>query len=259
MGAWMSGSNIGDWATLMFFGVLGYVMKQGGWPRPPIVLGFILGKIMENAMNLSVQVHGMGSFTRPIVLIITVLVVITVIFAVRGRLGRVKGAVGQTITGQEGGRQCPAVSLPIAAFMLILFVYAFVEATAWKFGPRVFPHSVIVVGVLLASMVVLRDIQALRQLRAGTAAPDVLRPDHTDLLLGVRFIAWLFGIVGATLILGQYVALLLFVALYLKVWGKFGWRLIAVYTGASATFLYVLFNMIVPVMWHESPFYSLFN
>ena len=259
MGAWLSGSSIGDWLTLLFFGVLGYVMKQGGWPRPPIVLGFILGKIMETAMNISVQTHGAGSFTRPIVLIIMVLVVVTVMFAVRGRLGRVQSAGGAQIEGAEGGRQCPAISLPIAIFMLITFVYAFVEATEWRFGPRIFPHSVVIVGFVLASMVVLRDIQALRQLRAGTAAPDVLRPDRRYLLLGVKFMAWMFAIVAVTLVLGQYVTLLLFVVLYLKIWGNFEWRLIAAYTAASALFLYVLFNLIVPVMWHESPFYALFN
>ena len=155
--------------------------------------------------------------------------------------------------------QCPAISLPIAVFIMIAFVYAFVEATAWKFGPRVFPHTAVITGFLLAAMVVFKDIQALRQLRAGTAAADVLRPDRPFLLLGVKFMAWIFAVVGVTLILGQYVTLLLFVALYLKIWGKFGWRLITVYTGACATFLYVLFNVIVPVMWHESPFYSLFN
>lgn len=259
MGAWLGGGNIGDWLTLLFFGVLGYAMKQGGWPRPPIVLGFILGKIMETAMNISVQIHAWGSFTRPIVMIIMVLVGVTVFFAVRGRKERAPGGGGKSIPGEEGGRQCPALSLPIALFIMIAFVYAFVEATAWKFGPRVFPHTVVIVGFLLASMVVFKDIQALRQLRAGTAAADVLRPDWHFLLLGVKFMAWIFAIVGVTLILGQYVTLLLFVAAYLKVWGKFGWRLIAVYTGACATFLYVLFNVIVPVMWHESPFYSLFN
>ena len=259
MGAWMGGSNIGDWTTLLFFGVLGYVMKQGGWPRPPIVLGFILGKIMENALNLSMQTHGMASFTRPIVIIIVILTVITVVFAVRGRLGRLKSTPGKANSGEEGGRQCPAISLPIAACMLVIFVYAFQEATAWTFSPRVFPHAVTVTGFILALVVVLKDITGLRQLRAGTADAGILRPDRAYLLLGVKFMAWMFGVVGVTLVLGQFLTLLLFVALYLRIWGKFGWRLIAVYTACSGIFLYVLFNMIVPVMWHESPFFSLMS
>jgi hypothetical protein len=30
------------------------------------------------------------------------------------------------------------------------------------------------------------------------------------------------------------------------------------YTAVSATVLYLLFNLVVPVLWHESPFFSLF-
>ena len=39
LGAWTSSSNIGDWIALMIFGVVGYVMKKGSVPRPPMVLG----------------------------------------------------------------------------------------------------------------------------------------------------------------------------------------------------------------------------
>jgi len=58
---------------------------------------------------------------------------------------------------------------------------------------------------------------------------------------------------------GQYMALLAFVALYLRLWAGVAWWLTGVYTLASAVMLYVLFNLVVPVMWHESPFFSLFN
>ena len=37
MGAWVTGSSMGDWITLMVFGVVGWVMKQSGWARPPLV------------------------------------------------------------------------------------------------------------------------------------------------------------------------------------------------------------------------------
>ncbi|MGE4561785.1 MAG: tripartite tricarboxylate transporter permease, partial [Rhodospirillales bacterium] len=34
MGAWMASSHMGDWMTLMAFGVVGYLMKESGLPRP---------------------------------------------------------------------------------------------------------------------------------------------------------------------------------------------------------------------------------
>ena len=130
-------------------------------------------------------------------------------------------------------------------------------AMEWRFGPRVFPHAVTITGFLFALIVIWRDVVDLRMLKAGTADEDVMRPEWPFLLRGVYFIFWLLGIVVVTLILGQYVTLLLFVGAYLYVWGGFGWRIITTYVASSAAFLYL--NEIVPVLWYESPFYSLFN
>ena len=43
MGAWMSGNDIGDWVTVMAFGILGYLMKESGLPRPPLNPGIHTG------------------------------------------------------------------------------------------------------------------------------------------------------------------------------------------------------------------------
>jgi putative tricarboxylic transport membrane protein len=37
----------GDLFTLMTFGVVGWLMKRLGWPRPPMVLGIVIGGIFE--------------------------------------------------------------------------------------------------------------------------------------------------------------------------------------------------------------------
>ena len=60
IGAWTAGNNIGDWITLLVFGVIGLVMKNAGWPRAPLILGFILGRIMENSLHISMAAYGMS-------------------------------------------------------------------------------------------------------------------------------------------------------------------------------------------------------
>jgi TctA family transporter len=260
MGAWVGGGTIGNWVTLLVFGVIGYVMKQGGWPRPPIVLGYVLGKIMEEAMVLSMQTHKWGSFTRPIVLIIVVLIALTVYFAIKGQRKKNQGPTsGAVRSGEEGGKEVPALSLPIVIMVTILFGYAFWEATAWTFTVKLFPQTVAIAGFILAIATIFRDIRLTAQLRAGTAPPAVQYPDKAYLLRGTYFIGWLIGVVLLTQLIGQFVTLLLLVVLYLKFWGHYGWKMISIYTAASAVFLYVLFNEIVPVVWHESPFYSLMS
>jgi len=45
MGGWIATSSMGDWWTCIGMGVLGYAMKQGGWPRPPLILALVLGPL----------------------------------------------------------------------------------------------------------------------------------------------------------------------------------------------------------------------
>jgi hypothetical protein len=260
MGAWVGGGTIGNWVTLLIFGIIGYVMKQGGWPRPPIVLGYVLGKIMEEAMVLSMQTHKWGSFTRPIVLIIIALIALTVYYAIRNQRKKSEDSkTGEVRAGEEGGKEVPALSLPIVFLVAALFGYAFWEALPWTFTVKLFPQTVAITGFILAVGTIFRDIRLTAELRAGTAPDAVQHPDRPYLLRGVYFFLWLFGVLFVTLLLGQYLTLLLFVVLYLRLWGGYGWKIVGLYTTAAAVFLYFLFNEIVPVVWHESPFFSLLS
>lgn len=263
MGAWVGNGTLGNWIVLLAFGFIGYFMKLGGWPRPPIVLGFVLGKIMEEAMNLSMQVHGWGSFTRPIVLIIIALTIITVIFAVRsqrkkraqrevqGNEAGVNSIQEEAMVVEEGGKDCPPASWPIATLLILVFAYCFYEAIPWSFSPKLFPQTVATVGLLLAVGALVFDLKGISAMKAGTASADVVGIDKPYVLKSLYFLSWLVGIFISTLIIGQFPTLLLFVIFYLKFWGKFGWKLIAIYTACAVAFLLIMFNEIVPVMWYE--------
>jgi TctA family transporter len=48
IGAYTSNNHLGDLLVLLVFGFLGYLMIKCGWPRAPLVLGFVLGRIAEN-------------------------------------------------------------------------------------------------------------------------------------------------------------------------------------------------------------------
>ena len=52
----------------MFFGVIGWIMKRLGWPRPPMVLGIVVGAIFERYLFISTQLYGWGWLWRPVVL-----------------------------------------------------------------------------------------------------------------------------------------------------------------------------------------------
>ena len=49
------------------------MMKRCGWPRPPLLLGFVLGGIIERYLFISLQTYGAAFLLRPIVVAIFLL------------------------------------------------------------------------------------------------------------------------------------------------------------------------------------------
>src|SRR5258706_6684065 len=65
IGAFEGTRQWGDLYSLLFFGILAWGMKHFKWPRPPLVLGFILGSILERYLFISIERYGIGWMTRP--------------------------------------------------------------------------------------------------------------------------------------------------------------------------------------------------
>jgi putative tricarboxylic transport membrane protein len=78
IGAYTSNNHLGDLLVLLAFGFLGYVMIKCGWPRAPLVLGFVLGRIAENNFYISTIRYGSSWAMRPLVLVLIALTVIVV-------------------------------------------------------------------------------------------------------------------------------------------------------------------------------------
>ena len=58
VGAFQGSRQWGDIWALLGFGLLGFIMKRLRWPRPPLVLGFVLGGLVERYMFISVERYG---------------------------------------------------------------------------------------------------------------------------------------------------------------------------------------------------------
>jgi TctA family transporter len=69
--AYQSNQSWGDILIVLISGVLGLAMKWFGWPRPPLVLGFILGPVIESNLWPAVQIWGvLGILARPVTLVL---------------------------------------------------------------------------------------------------------------------------------------------------------------------------------------------
>ena len=110
--AFLSNFHWGDIATVWAMFILGMAMKWLGWPRPPLLLGFILGPVIEQNLWPSVQLWGWGFWTRPLTIGLVVAAIAAVTYLTRA-MGRAEAAVpveGEGLPFQEQSPQRPMAS-----------------------------------------------------------------------------------------------------------------------------------------------------
>jgi TctA family transporter len=83
LGAFQSTRHWGDLYVLLGLSLLGWIMKRARWPRPPVLIGFILGKIAEKYLWISVLTYGITWLIRPFVILIGLLTVVSVYMGAR--------------------------------------------------------------------------------------------------------------------------------------------------------------------------------
>jgi len=66
------------------FAVLGLLMKQFRWPRPPLILGFILGELIEQNLISAINLYGvMGVMQRPLTVGLVIMAIMIAVFFAR--------------------------------------------------------------------------------------------------------------------------------------------------------------------------------
>ena len=84
LAAFLTTRNYGDLYTLLAFTCLGWLMKLADWPRPPLVLGLVLGPIIGKYLFISIQAYdGFTWVTRPGVLLIIALLIAGLFYGFR--------------------------------------------------------------------------------------------------------------------------------------------------------------------------------
>ena len=256
MGAWIASGSMGDWWLCLGMGLIGYMMKQGGWPRPPLILAIVLGELMENNYQLSIQIYGglTWLYERPTVIVIEVLIALTIFLAARGLIkGRGGAAASETA---EGAARNPVMSLPVAVGMLALFVWAYRETQEFEeVATAQFPEAILLFAIPMAALALIIDTRALfRSIRAdgGLGATVAAATRKSDLGGSAAFFGYLAAMLAVAYAAGQMVALPLFVGLYLWRWGGYGWKTCVLYAAGVAVLLYGFYDQVMHLAFHPS-------
>jgi TctA family transporter len=85
MGAFSVNRDPVDLLVVVAFGALGYFMRRYGFPRPAMILGLVLGDLMEKYLYRSVASYGFSWMARPAVLVLFALAGLSLFLTLRGR------------------------------------------------------------------------------------------------------------------------------------------------------------------------------
>jgi len=93
-GAYQSTRHWGDLVAFGVIGIFGWVMRQNGWPRPPLLIGFVLAAGAERYLWISWTRYGWEWLLRPGVLVIGAVTIVLTIAGARMKQSAVPGGAG---------------------------------------------------------------------------------------------------------------------------------------------------------------------
>ncbi len=246
MGAWIANSNIGDWVALMIFGLVGYVLKKGDVPRPPMVLGFVIGPIMENALFITTHAYdGLSWLGRPVCMVIGLLIVVSIVAGNRRNAGHAKSH--RLVI--EAARVDPTMSVAAVGMLLALSIYGLAPTFSWPADVGRIPMLTFVPAICLSLLALRHSVREIRQMRSNGVEAF---PTRTEFGPVSQVYLWWLGMFAMTVVAGQLFAMPVFIALYFLSAGGYAWWYALLGAVGAWTFLYVLFDRVIAVVWYPS-------
>lgn len=163
LGAYQSTRHMGDLVALLVLGILGWAMKRSGWPRAPLLIGFVLAKPMERYFWLTVKLHDWRWLAYPSVLAIGALLVAPLLWEIARWLRKNRRPVAAAAAASIPGppvRAWVAVAMSTAA--LIGFIIALWQGWRFETDARLLPLAVAIPGTVLAGYQTLRALRGER-------------------------------------------------------------------------------------------------
>ena len=142
IGAFEASRNWGDLFALLLFGLLGWVMKQHKWPRPPLVLGLVLGDSIERYMFISIERYGFSWLWRPVVIVLLVMAIIGIVRPFIADI-RSQGGIRKMMQSFQAPRFHP--SQIFTMFYIAVIGTMVAVAIPWHFSAKLVP---LVVGAI---------------------------------------------------------------------------------------------------------------
>jgi TctA family transporter len=247
LGAFAEKNAFQDLVIVLVFGMLGWVMVKFGWQRPPLLLGLVLGPLMENRLFLSTDNYGLAWLTRPGVLIIFAVIVIGMVYPIlRDRWQRpAETQVGPSQISKTRKDDRPdkfSWSLLFTGGLIIIFVWSLWESKAFGFRAGLFPWAI---GYPVLALTIVQFILELMGKGRGGGLESEVEINLSKEVVRRRtvgILGWIIGFFLLIWLIGFSYAVPITTFFYLKLSGKENWPTTILFTLASWAFFYGVFD-----------------
>ena len=259
IGAFEASRNWGDVFSLMFFGMLGWAMKHFRWPRPPLVLGFILGDVIERYMFISIERYGISWMLRPVVVVMFIMAGLSLL---RPLLQDVRSHGGLKNMVSHWGHPQFAVNNLFSAGLLCLFTAMVGTSFQWAFAARVIPTIVGTGAVLFCALSLINDVFGMHDRDGGGVAAAKSQKIHMDIASktahlpgktvvtrGFLFFGWMAGFAACMALIGLIPTVPIFITIFMRVEGREPWRIVIPMAAAVMLLIYVVFDQLLAIPW----------
>lgn len=246
--AFQPNRSLYDLVALVGLGIVGILLRRFGWPRPAFLIGFVLATQGERYLYQALQFSGWNSFTRPIVLIIAAIIVVSIWVSVRtSKQGGGKIATEGSGTVSEGYSLWPQIAFTLG--IMAFFVFCIVETINLSTLGSIFPLSVGVAGLAASLFVIWPQLRGNRANGAVFDAEEEARQTDDGPISPLKFIGWLVGFVALIALVGYFLALVAFFLVFLRYVAKTSWLQTIVLTVAASALLLTMtraLNLVLP-------------
>jgi putative tricarboxylic transport membrane protein len=201
----------GDIIMLFIVGTLGVYMKRFGWPRPALLIGFVLSKQVEQGVYETYTVYGLSFFSRPIVIVLLVMIALSVFACIRFKPRPANLAEEGPHTHKNKWPQLVFFSL-IVAWVAMMFINSTFKEDLTRFFPQ------FVTGLSLLLLVPL-GIQMFLGKKPETHFYDSELEDfgdHAEKRSNEYHLMWLLGMLGLCALFGFEIGVAIYIYVFVR-------------------------------------------
>jgi putative tricarboxylic transport membrane protein len=259
IGAFEASRNWGDVFSLIFFGMLGWAMKHFKWPRPPLVLGFILGEVIERYMFISIQRYGVSWMLRPVVVTMFIMAGLSLL---RPLLQDIRSHGGLKKMVSQWGHPMFSPANIFAAALLCLFVAMISASLEWPFAARIIPTIVGTGAILFCSLSLINDVFGLHERNGDGTVAAKSQKIHMDvasktahlpakiiLTRGFLFFGWMAGFAACMALIGLIPTVPVFITAFMRIEGREPWKIVIPMAASVVLLIYVVFDQLLAIPW----------